>query len=205
MTVSYTKGALDGGRKAALARRLTEVMLRMEGGAHTPQGYGFANVVFAPLVEDDWWVGGEIAATPARFLVRVDIPEGYMDQAHKHDVHTEVTAAVAASSGEATAAAHTMVIVNEITEGNWGAAGATIGMDAISAAVGLPKTSERFGWVRDYFAAKARQFRAAGYPVGVGGLMAPDALRQADEEAKVVGQATSPAELEAHAPADARS
>ena len=63
------------------------------------------------------------------------------------------------------------VIIDEVTEGNWGAHGKTISLASIADTVGLPKNGERFQWVQAYFAAKARQFKAAGYPAGVGGLL----------------------------------
>jgi len=47
-----------------------------------------------------------------------------------------------------------------------------ISLDSIADSVGLPKSGERFRWVRSYFEAKARQFASAGYPVDVGGLLA---------------------------------
>ena len=38
MQVHYPEGALDQGRKAALAQRLTDVLIAMEGGANTAGG-----------------------------------------------------------------------------------------------------------------------------------------------------------------------
>ncbi|WP_428531745.1 hypothetical protein [Rhodopila sp.] len=36
MDVRYASGSLDKASKAALGLRLTEVLVQMEGGAHTP-------------------------------------------------------------------------------------------------------------------------------------------------------------------------
>ncbi|MGO9688658.1 MAG: 4-oxalocrotonate tautomerase, partial [Syntrophobacteraceae bacterium] len=63
------------------------------------------------------------------------------------------------------------VIIDEVTEGNWGSHGKTISLVGIAGTVGLPKGGERFQWVQAYFDAKARQFAAAGYPADVGGLL----------------------------------
>ena len=76
---------------------------------------------------------------------------------------------------EPDAGASVLVVIDEVTEGNWGAAGRTISLNSIAVTVGLPKDGERFAWVRAYFAAKRRQFEAAGYPADVGGLMQPEA------------------------------
>ncbi len=54
MDVRYAAGSLDKTTKAALAQRLTDVLIRMEGGANTPGGRGFATVFFTEFAEDNW-------------------------------------------------------------------------------------------------------------------------------------------------------
>jgi hypothetical protein len=58
-----------------------------------------------------------------------------------------------------------------VPEGNWGARGQTISLAMIADTVGLPKSGERFKWVRAYFDAKARARAAANYPPDTGGLL----------------------------------
>jgi phenylpyruvate tautomerase PptA (4-oxalocrotonate tautomerase family) len=176
--VCYPQGALTDQRKAALAQRLTDVLLMMEGNAKTPGGLGFASVLFTEVAQSDWWVGGRSDATyvapPGKFLARVTIPEGYMNQAHKTEVHAAVTAAIVTVTGnphDPGQGGSIQVIIEEVPEGNWGAHGMTISLASIADAVGLPKSGERFQWVRAYFDAKARQFAAAGYPADTGGLL----------------------------------
>lgn len=174
----HPQGALDSARKAALAAKLTDVLLTMEGNARTEGGYGFATVLFTPVAEGDWWVGGRTDATyvtaPGKFLARVSIPEGYMNQAHKTEVHAAVTAAVLSVAGGANdpkQGGSVQVILEEVAEGDWGAGGRTISLATIADKVGLPKNGERFKWVEAYFAAKARERAAAGYPADTGGLL----------------------------------
>ena len=178
MQVFYPQGALPGDRKAALAQELTDVLLHMEGNAKTAGGLGFASVLFTEVAPSDWWVGGHTDDTyvspPGKFLVRVSIPEGYMNQAHKTEVHAAVTQAIVTVTGNPNDPGQgrsIQVIIEEVTEGNWGAHGKTISLASIADTVGLPKNGERFQWVRAYFAAKARQFQAAGYPADIGGLL----------------------------------
>ncbi|HUA90690.1 MAG TPA: hypothetical protein VL994_14720 [Steroidobacteraceae bacterium] len=178
--VQYPAASLDAAHKAALGARLTDVLLTMEGGARTPGGFAFATVVFSEVPAADWYVGGRTDASyvhpPGKFLVRVTIPEGYMSQVHKTEVHAQVNDAfldTLGGRGSAGAGGSILVIVEEVTEGDWGCAGQTISLASIAATVGLPKTGARFQWVRAYFAAKARQFAAARYPAGVGGLFPP--------------------------------
>jgi len=179
MNVRYRAGSLDRTAKEAMARRLTDVLIDMEGGANTRAGRAFAWILFTEIPEGDWWVGGHVDNTfvspPGAFLVNVAVPEGYMNAAHKSDVHAAVTSAITqvmSGSSQAGVAASVLVVIDEVTEGNWGAGGRTISLDSIADSVGLPKSGERFRWVRSYFEAKARQFASAGYPVDVGGLLA---------------------------------
>ncbi|HWZ64860.1 MAG TPA: hypothetical protein VNX02_17715 [Steroidobacteraceae bacterium] len=178
LQVYYTQDALSADHKVALAAQLTEVLLRMEGGGKTHGGLAFATVFFTAVPAGDWWVGGGTDATyvspPGKFLVRVSIPEGYMSQTHKSEVHAMVNAAfmsVLGNAGDARQGTSILVTIEEVTEGNWGCGGKTLSLAAIADAVGLPKTGERFQWLRAYFAAKARQFRTAAYPADTGGLL----------------------------------
>lgn len=54
---------------------------------------------------------------------------------------------------------------------------APISLKSIAGTVGLPPDGDRFAWVQAYFAAKRRQFQAAGYPPDCGGLMQPVTVR----------------------------
>ena len=175
--VQYPAGSLEAGHKATLGARLTDVLLTMEGGARTPGGFAFASVLFSELPAGDWYIGGRTDGSyvhpPGKYLVRVTIPEGYMSQVHKTEVHAKVNQAFLDTLGgrdSPAAGGSILVIIEEVTEGDWGCAGKTISLASIADTVGLPKSGERFAWVRAYFAAKARQFAAARYPADVGGL-----------------------------------
>jgi phenylpyruvate tautomerase PptA (4-oxalocrotonate tautomerase family) len=50
--------ALDAEKKTALAAKLTDVLLTMEGNARTTGGKAFAYVLFSALAADNWWIGG---------------------------------------------------------------------------------------------------------------------------------------------------
>ncbi|HTK01630.1 MAG TPA: tautomerase family protein [Bordetella sp.] len=172
----HAKGVLDPAKKNLMGKRLTEVLLTMEGGARTPGGLAFASVLFTEVPAEDWWVGGTTDGThvsaPGRLLARVSIPEGYMSQQHKSEVHALVHAAMMESLGATSAEGRgALVIIEEVAEGNWGAGGHTISLASIAESVGLSKDGERYQWVEAYFQAKARQFAASHYPAGTGGLL----------------------------------
>ncbi len=178
MDVRYPAGRLDKATKAVLAGKLTDALIRMEGGANTHGGRAFAAVLFTAVAEDDWWVGGRTDETfvspPGKFLVHVTIPEGYMNTAHKTEVHVWVTAAILeATNAKADTAAggSIQVIIDEVTEGNWAAGGHTLSLESIADTVGTSKDGSRFAWIRSYFEAKARQLKSSGYPPDVGGVL----------------------------------
>lgn len=179
MNVQYPAGGLDATSKADLAGRLTEVLIRMEGGAGTHGGRAFASVLFTELPRGDWWVGGvtddTFVAPPGRFLVHVEIPEGYMSAEHKNEVHAWVAESILASTGADPKApsvgSSILVVIDEVTEGNWSAAGHPISLETIADSVGLAKDGPRFTWSKAYFEAKARMLDADRFPMDVGGLM----------------------------------
>ena len=176
MNVRYAAGDLTQASKAELAKRLTDVMIRMEGGANTRGGRAFAWVLFEELAQGNWWAGGETGnayvSPPGRFLINVSIPEGYMSAGHKAEVQTWVTDAILAATGATgeDAGRSIQVIIDDIPEGNWAAAGRTISLANIADSVGLSKSGSRYAWSKNYFAAKGRARAAAGYPADTGGL-----------------------------------
>jgi phenylpyruvate tautomerase PptA (4-oxalocrotonate tautomerase family) len=186
MQVYHAEDALDAAAKEKLGQRLTDILIAMEGGADTTGGRAFAWVLLTPIKTGDWFIGGrrdeQFVYPPGRFLVHVTIPEGYMSATHKSEVHTRVNAAIVSvtrNEGGPDAGGSILVIIDEVTEGNWGAAGRTISLATIAETVGLPKDGDRFEWIQSYFAAKRRQFEAAGYPTDIGGLTPPSAAKVA--------------------------
>jgi phenylpyruvate tautomerase PptA (4-oxalocrotonate tautomerase family) len=178
MDVRYPAGRLDRTTKALMAKKLTDILIKMEGDANTRGGRAFATVLFTEIAKNDWWVGGhaddEFVSASGKFLVHVTIPEGYMNTAHKTEVHVWVTAAILEATGtkpEGDAGSSIQVILDEVPEGNWGAGGKTISLESIADSVGMKKDGARFAWVRSYFQAKARQMIRFGYPPDTGGLM----------------------------------
>ena len=161
MDVRYAAGSLDKTAKSALAQRLTDVLIRMEGGADTRGGRAFAWVFFTEFAEDDWWIGGrtddEYVSPPGKFLIHVSIPEGYMNVAHKNEVHAWVTSAITAVTGASEPGNSILTVIDEVTEGNWGNGGHPISLENIAGAVGQSKEGARFKWSRSYFEAKARR------------------------------------------------
>jgi phenylpyruvate tautomerase PptA (4-oxalocrotonate tautomerase family) len=58
MDVRYAAGSLGRDAKGALAQGLTEVLIKMEGGANTRRARAFAWVLFTEMANGDFRVGG---------------------------------------------------------------------------------------------------------------------------------------------------
>jgi phenylpyruvate tautomerase PptA (4-oxalocrotonate tautomerase family) len=173
MDVRYATGSLDTATKAVLAEHLTDVLIRMEGGANTSGGRAFAWVSFTEFAADDLWIAGRsnvAAGSAPTFLVHVSIPEGYMNRAQKNEVHTWVASAIAMATGGVAYNIHVLTIIDEVTEGNWGSRGLPISLESIAISVGQSTGGLRARWSHSYFAAKARAVAAAGFPADMGGL-----------------------------------
>ena len=104
------------------------------------------------------------------FLVHVFVPEGYMNHAHKNEVHCWVASAIANVTRAAPSELRLLTVIDEVTEGNWGSKGLPISLEGIATAVGQPENGQRLAWSRSYFAAKARAVAAARFPDDMGGL-----------------------------------
>src|SRR5208282_3581082 len=123
MKVTYQSGSMSDAQKAALAGRLTDLMIQMEGGADTFGGRSFAWVIYDEIKQGDWWAGGrtdaEYVAPPGKFLVDVRIPEGYMNLTHKQEVQSGVNAAlmdVLGAMGNAKSGGSAQVVIHDVTE-----------------------------------------------------------------------------------------
>lgn len=191
MEIRHVAGALDRAQKAALAEKLTQVMIQMEGGANTEGGRAFATVLFTPTAPEDWWVGGATddtdVAAPGKFIVTVWIPEGYMNIAHKNEVHAWVAAAITEAMGTREPGRNILTVINQVIEGDWGNAGHPISLESIAGTVGQAQDGPRLTWSRAYFQAKARAMAAAGYPTDAGGLL-PSLTPACDKGREVAGR-----------------
>jgi hypothetical protein len=71
MEVRYPAGRLDPATKAVLAKKLTDNVIRMEGGAGTDGGRGFAWVLFTELPAGDPVPSGMSAVCARRTISEI--------------------------------------------------------------------------------------------------------------------------------------
>jgi phenylpyruvate tautomerase PptA (4-oxalocrotonate tautomerase family) len=132
--ITYPRGALTPVRKRQLASSLTEIALDAEVDAVTENGRTVTVIHFNEAAADDWAVAGELrsAATggPDHFIVDVIVLEGLLEGPRRNDVHRRVADAFVDAFGEERATSmlpfRVWVLVHEVREGSWGAAGTTV-------------------------------------------------------------------------------
>jgi phenylpyruvate tautomerase PptA (4-oxalocrotonate tautomerase family) len=132
--LTYPRGALATAQKREIAETLTEVVLDAEVDAVTDAGRLVTIVHFNEVAPEDWAVAGELRSTavapPDHFIVDVFVLDGLLEGERRSAVHQRVTEAFRRAFGGPAAdpmlALRVWVLVHEIREGSWGAAGRTV-------------------------------------------------------------------------------
>jgi phenylpyruvate tautomerase PptA (4-oxalocrotonate tautomerase family) len=132
------RGSLSDARRAQVAERLVAEVMRAEGAPDTPAARSISWLVWQEI--DAWWVGGRPvgAGEAPRYVVRVAIPAGSLDDHKRRDMVERVTGVLAAAEddpGRLQREPVAWVHLNEIPEGNWGAMGRVMHFADIAAFV----------------------------------------------------------------------
>src|SRR4051812_26747182 len=129
--LTYPQGTLTPEARTELAERLTAVVLRAE---RAPDTDFFRSVTWAyvhELPEGTVLAGGQPVTEPI-FRVDYKVPQGALSERRKQELVSEATEAVfgAAGLGEEDGL-RVFVLIDEVTEGNWGAAGNVVHFEQI--------------------------------------------------------------------------
>ncbi len=132
--LSYPHGALTHEQKRQLASSLTEIVLDAEVDAVTDMGRSVTIVQFNEVTAENWAVAGELrsaaSAPPNHFIVDVIVLEGLLEGERRTAVHRRVTQAFQTAfegvGADPMLPLRVWVLVHEVREGSWGAAGVTV-------------------------------------------------------------------------------
>jgi phenylpyruvate tautomerase PptA (4-oxalocrotonate tautomerase family) len=131
--VTYPQGALPALAKQRLAAALTEIVLDAEVDAVTEPGRMVTVIHFDEVPADRWAVGGTLRSAgtdgPDHYIVDVIVLEGLLEGARRADVHRRVAEAFQQAFGDGAdpmLPLRVWVLVHEVREGGWGAAGRTV-------------------------------------------------------------------------------
>ncbi|GAA4057805.1 hypothetical protein [Actinomadura miaoliensis] len=136
------RGALDGERGTRAKQRLVAEVMAVEGAPDTQAARDISWLVVTEPAE--WFVGGRAAGAdePPRYLVRVSVPAGSLDDGKRREMVERVTRVLAEAeedAGRLYAAPVAWVHLVEIPDGNWGAMGRVFRLpDIIEFTTGAP-------------------------------------------------------------------
>lgn len=143
--LTYPEGALPDARRQALVEELTTVLLRAE---RAPDTDFFRSVTWIYLHElpGDTVIAGDRPVPEPTFRVEVRVPEGALSQRRKGELVAEATRAVLeAAEMDATDAMRVWVLIAEVPEGNWGAAGNVVSFEQLRAAAAQQREGAEAG------------------------------------------------------------
>jgi phenylpyruvate tautomerase PptA (4-oxalocrotonate tautomerase family) len=171
LRVTYQRGTITHEQKLKLAEGLTPVLVAGEVGVDNPAGRKGAHILFHEMdTKTEWFVGGKPdtnAPAGGRLILEMLYVEGAASQSEKSIVHAkmnEIIGEVLGVDGSFPGRAlDWWVIIREVSDGDWGASGQTVGVRQANTLLG--GAPERAGYFEQVLAAKKRQLAAHGYPV----------------------------------------
>jgi 4-oxalocrotonate tautomerase family enzyme len=123
MDLTYTAGALTPEARAALPDELTTILLRAERAPDTPFFRGIAWLFVHELPAHDVCRAGATSTEPL-FRLNVTIPSGALSDRRKEEFVREATRVMCAAAGlDPADSLRVCIIIDEVTDGNWGAGG----------------------------------------------------------------------------------
>ncbi len=143
--LTYPEGALPAVQRQALVEELTTVLLRAERAPDTDFFRSVTWVYVHELPADTVMAAGRPVSEPT-FRVEVRVPEGALSQRRKQELVAEATRAVLEAAGlEEAEAMRVWVLIAEVPEGNWGAAGNVVAFEQLRAAAAQQRETAEAG------------------------------------------------------------
>ncbi len=142
--LTLEEGALTDAAKADLVDGLTAALLRWEGAPDNDVSRSIAWTYVDERPAGSINVGGRPADAP-RYRVKLTVPDGALNDESKAGIVGDATRLVLEAEGAAddpAAAMRVWVIVREVADGNWGAAGRVFRLRDIAKAIesgGVPE------------------------------------------------------------------
>ncbi|MGR6917398.1 tautomerase family protein [[Actinomadura] parvosata] len=128
------KGTLDQEHRDRIGGRLVSEVMIAEGAPDNEAARSISWLVVNEI--DAWFVGGRPlpAGEKPKYVVRVGVPAGSMNDDKRRDIVRRVTRVLADADADPerfTQPATAWVHINEIPEGNWGAGGEIVRIEDI--------------------------------------------------------------------------
>lgn len=129
--LTYPQGALSEEQRTTLVDELTTVLLRAERAPDTEFFRSITWVYVHELPVGTVLAGGRPVEQPT-FRVGVTVPQGALSDRRKAELVREATRVVAETAGLGDAdLLRVWVLISEVPEGNWGAAGNVVAFEQL--------------------------------------------------------------------------
>lgn len=170
LRITYQRGTLTDSQKFKLAEKLTPVLLVGEVGTDSQTGREATHLLFQEIdAGSEWFVGGKPdlnSPRGGRFILEIWYLEGAATQSEKSIVHSKMnevlTEVVGVDGSFPNRLKDWWIIINEVTEGSWGASGVTVGIEAANGALG--GSENRSEYFNRHLAAKQKVVETFGFP-----------------------------------------
>lgn len=142
--VFVPRDSLTDKQRAQITDTLVSEVMVAEGAPDTEAARSISWLLLHEV--DTWVVGGRAVdgSEPTRFVVRVAVPAGSLDDAKRADMVQRITAVLAEVDDDPQRLYTDPVAwvhINEIPEGNWGALGRVVGFADVAGFVTTGSTS----------------------------------------------------------------
>jgi phenylpyruvate tautomerase PptA (4-oxalocrotonate tautomerase family) len=132
------RGATTSALRQTLGARLVHEVMRAEGAPDTAAARSISWLLVREI--DEWFIGPEpwSADQGSRWVVRIGVPQGSLDDAKRKDMVERVTQVIGEAEGDLPRLKSEPVAwvhINEIADGNWGALGRVVRLPDIAAVV----------------------------------------------------------------------
>jgi phenylpyruvate tautomerase PptA (4-oxalocrotonate tautomerase family) len=139
--LSCPAGTLTPEGRTAVANELTTKMLKWEGAPDTEFFRGITWVHVTELPQEAVYSAGKPVELPV-FRVNVSVPEGALSERRKAGLVEDFTATLSEAGGlSVDDGLRVWVLIHEIPEGNWGAAGQIVRFEQLRAAAKAARES----------------------------------------------------------------
>lgn len=136
--ITVPAGFLPTPEKQSLIKELTTAVLKAEGVPDSPRSRSLTWILINEVEHGHWAIAG---APPAglRFLVRVTVPLGAVSLARKRRMGLEIHRLLSKTAGKLLATDEAWILVYEVPDGHWTAAGKTLQLKDLTAFVGFQR------------------------------------------------------------------
>ncbi len=142
MDLTFPAGALAPEARSTVVDNLTTVLLRAERAPDTDFFRSITWVHVHALPDEDVFAAGRPVSEP-HFRVEVTVPEGALSERRKQELVSEATRVVLEASGLSESdGLRVWILIREVPDGNWGAAGQVVRFQQLREAAAAEREAE---------------------------------------------------------------